>query len=253
VAANLAFDPDTAMGGPHDRFPSTRQSVLAAASAGAPGIRREALAAVIEAYWKPLYKYIRLQWRKSNEEAKDLTQAFFTLLLERDLIQRYDSSRAAFRTYLRTCVDSFVSHRAEADSRLKRGGEYRIVPLDFDAAECELAAGAAQPQLSMEELFHREWQRHLFSLAIEDLRLHCDAVGKRTQFQLFEKYDLSDSPRPTYQQLAHDHGVPATTVTNYLAWARKELRRLLLERLAAITSGDSEFRREARALLGNCQ
>jgi RNA polymerase sigma factor (sigma-70 family) len=249
----MPFDPDTTLGGRHDRFPSTRRSVLIAASSGEPALRQEALAAVIDAYWKPVYKYVRLQWRKSNDDAKDLTQGFFASMLERELLERYDASRAAFRTYLRTCVDGYVLHQAEAASRLKRGGGHQIVPLDFDSAERELANQSAQGQVSMEEYFHREWQRHLFSLAIEDLRRQCEAAGKRVHFRLFEEYDLSDAPageRATYDQLAHEHQLPVTTVTNHLSWARRELRRLLLDRLAAITGGDRDFRHEARLLLG---
>jgi RNA polymerase sigma factor (sigma-70 family) len=246
----MPFDPDTTLGGRHDRFPSTRRSILADASSPEPALRREALSAVIESYWKPLYKYIRLQWRKSNDEAKDLTQGFFASLIDRGLLERYDPARAAFRTYLRTCVDGYVLHEAEAASRLKRGGGHRIVSLDFDSAERELALQAPS-QTPMEEFFHREWQRHLFSLAIDDLRRHCESTGKGTHFQLFQQYDLADGPeRPTYDDLARAHELPATTVTNYLAWARRELRRLLLDRLSAITSGDNELRREARSLLG---
>jgi RNA polymerase sigma factor (sigma-70 family) len=249
----MPFDPDTSLGGRRDRFPSTRRSILAAVSSPEPGLRQEALSAIIEAYWKPVYKYVRLQWRKSNDDAKDLTQSFFASLLERNLIERYDPSRAAFRTYLRTCVDGFVLHEAEAASRLKRGGAHQIVSLDFESAERELAIGAAQAQLSMEEWFHREWQRHLFSLAIGDLRRECETQGKTMQFRLFEQYDLADGPqgsRPSYDQLAQEHLLPVTTVTNYLAWARRELRRLLMDRLAGITSGDRELSREARSLLG---
>jgi len=230
-STQMPFDPDTKLGGAGGRFPSTRRTILVTACSGPVGLRQEALSWVIEAYWKPVYKYVRLQWHKSNDQAKDLTQGFFTSLLERGLIERYDASQAAFRTYLRTCVDGFVSNQAQAESRLKRGGDHRFVSLDFESAERELAAGAMQPHLSMEEFFHREWQRHLFSLSIEDLRRYSHDAGKQIHFELFQKYDLSD-PRPTYDQLAMEYGLPATTVTNHLAWARKQLRRLLLERLA---------------------
>jgi RNA polymerase sigma factor (sigma-70 family) len=246
----MRFDPDTTLGGRQDRFPSTRRSVLAGAASPEPAVRREAFSAIVEVYWKPVYKYIRLHWRKSNDAAKDLTQGFFASLLERGLIERYDAARAAFRSYLRMCVDGYVLHEAESASRLKRGGGRQFVALDFDGAERELAVQPA-PGGSMEEFFHREWQRRLFSLAVDDLRLDCDREGRQTQFRLFEQYDLADDPaRPTYSDLAREHGLPVTTVTNQLAWARRELRRLLLERLAAITSGSRELRREARSLLG---
>jgi RNA polymerase sigma factor (sigma-70 family) len=243
----MPFDPDTTLGGPNHRFPVTRQSMLADASSSEPALRRQAFSDVLEAYWKPVYKYIRLHWRKSNEDAKDLTQGFFTSLLERDWIEKYDPTRAAFRTYVRTCVDGFLMHDTESASRLKRGGGLK--QLDFESAEQEVSA-AASTQISGEEYFYREWQRHLFALAVEDLRRHCVSCGKPLHYRLFEEYDLAETDRPTYQELAHRHGLSATSVTNHLAWARRELRRILLERLAPVTAGESEFRREARFLLG---
>jgi hypothetical protein len=80
-------DADTAIGGPHDRFPSTQTSLLDAAAAGLPG---EALERIIALYWKPVYRFIRLKFRKNNEDAKDLTQSFFAAALPRDFIGRFD-------------------------------------------------------------------------------------------------------------------------------------------------------------------
>jgi len=86
----------------------------------------------------------------------------------------------------------------------------------------------------------------------EALRASCEAAGKTTQFAVFQRYDLDDSPdvRPTYAQLASELAIPVTQVTNYLAFARRELRRLVLERLRSLCATDEEFRLEARELLG---
>jgi hypothetical protein len=75
------MDKDTAIGGPHGRFPSTQVSLLEAAAAGVPG---DALDRVIALYWKPVYRYIRFRFGKDNEDAKDLTQGFFAAALQRD-------------------------------------------------------------------------------------------------------------------------------------------------------------------------
>ena len=72
-------------------------------------------------------------------------------------------------------------------------------------------------------------------------------------FALFERYDLEGAEahdRPTYAQLAADHGLPVTQVTNHLHWARRELRAAVLDKLREITASEEEFRSEARALLG---
>jgi hypothetical protein len=70
---------------------------------------------------------------------------------------------------------------------------------------------------------------------------------------VFERYDLAEAdagPRPTYQQLADEMDLPVTQITNYLAYARRELRRIVLERLRQISGTEHEFRLEAIDLLG---
>ena len=105
----------------------------------------------------------------------------------------------------------------------------------------------------MEEYFHREWVRSLFALAVEDLRVQCAAAGKGARFALFERYDLEESPageRPTYAQLGEAVGMSAVRVTNELAAARRDFRRLVLARLSELTASEAELRAEARSVLG---
>ncbi|HUQ80507.1 MAG TPA: hypothetical protein VM076_05210, partial [Gemmatimonadaceae bacterium] len=149
----------------------------------------------------------------------------------------------------------------KAASRIKRGGAVSFVPLDFAAAESELA-GAGRQDASMESaaapaadddaLFRQEWIRALFADAVTALRESCEAAGKTTHFAVFQRYDLDDDTgdRPTYAQLARELDIPASQVTNYLAFTRRELRRLVLDRLRALCASDDEFRLEARELLG---
>ena len=247
----MPYDPDTSLGGPYAGFPSTRPSLLAAATGAELGVRQGALGAITAAYWKPVYKYIRLKWRKSNDEAKDLTQEFFAEMLEGALLADYDPSRASFATYLRMRLDGFISNHNRDAGRLKRGGGIELSSLDFDSAERELPAEASGG-LSMEDYFHREWQREMFALAVEDLREFARQKGKDVPLRVFEDHDLQEEP-PAYAELARRYGIQETSVTNYLAWARRELRRLLLDRLAQVTGGDRDFRREANGLLGRKQ
>jgi len=246
IAICMPYDPDTTLGGHAAAFPLTRWSVIRAASEGEP-MARDALSAIIELYWKPVYKYVRLHWKRSNEDAKDVVQSFFAALLEQDMLSRFDPAKGTFRTWLRACVDHFVLKQNEFASRLKRGG-HLPEPLDFDSAEGELALAATNT--SPEDLFFREWRRQAFTLALADLRRHCLSSGRSVQWEIFAAYDLAEAGRPRYADLAARYNVSTDTVTNYLAWARRELRRMVLERLAAVTSGGSELHSEARTLFG---
>jgi len=207
------MDRDTDIGGAGGAFPDTRMSAIRGAASDDTAERRAGWDRVAAAYWKPVYKYVRLRWRASNEDAKDLTQAFFARAMEKQYFNDYDPALARFSTFVRMCLDRFLSNEAQAAARLKRGGGMRRVE-EFD----EPAA---------DDFFHREWERAVFHDAIEALRGRLDAK----RFGLFEQYDLADGgERPTYRQLAEQFGIKETDVTNHLSAARRELRRELIQR-----------------------
>jgi RNA polymerase sigma factor (sigma-70 family) len=238
-----------------DAFPLTRRSVIDAVRSIDAEERERALEALCAAYWKPVYKYVRLRWNRPADVAQDLTQGFFVELLERELLEKFDSKKSRLRTYLRLCVDSFVMNEDKAGRRQKRGGTVLHVALDFAGAEEELGATVMDPAAipspeSLEEFFEKEWVRSLFALAVEDLRELCAARERERTFRLFESYDLDGNKQITYEQLSREFGIPVTDVTNALAWARREFRRIALERLRELCATEEEFQREARAVFG---
>ncbi|MBI3665825.1 MAG: sigma-70 family RNA polymerase sigma factor [Acidobacteria bacterium] len=246
-------DQDTAIGGAQARFPATRWSAIAAARSPVAAERTLAFETLVAAYWKPVYKYIRVKWGQSNEDAKDLTQGFFARAFEKDFFRGYDPSKGSFRTYMRTCAGAFVANEQKATRRIKRGGDTVLLSLDFEGAEGEIGRLEVPARESLDDYFHKEWIRNLFSLAVEKLQEECEARGKQIHFRLFERYDLEDGEpegKPTYEQLAAELGLSATAVTNYLAFARREFRRIVIEELREVTTSDEEFRSEARLLLG---
>lgn len=234
-------------------FPPTRTSVVDDLSSVDPQARAAAYEALARSYWQPVYAYIRLRRRRSREDAQDLTQEFFARVFEREYLARYDVTKARFRTFVRTCLDGFLSNEAQAAARLKRGGAFVIDSVDFARFDADLAGHARSEEPDPERWFHREWVRALFAESVERLRVHADERGHAIAFTLFARYDVEPegaSPRPTYAQLARETGLAVTDVTNELAWARRAFREIVLERLRTICASDAEFRAEARDLLG---
>jgi hypothetical protein len=233
-------------------FPATRHSIVAAMRSDRADDRRSAFDAMVTAYWKPVFKYVRLKWHASAEDAADLTQGFFLRAFEKDFFAAFDPSRARFRTYLRTCLDGFVANSRKADARLKRGGGVTLVAIDFAEAERELRLQSVNAVEDFDAYFHREWLRALFAAAAERLRDACAARGLALRFVVFEQYDLAadDQERPTYAALAARHGLTMADVTNELAAARREFRRLVLDALREQCASDEEFEAESRALTG---
>src|SRR6266704_3290237 len=213
-----------------DRFPPTRRSVIEAARSIDAQERERAMEVLCAAYWKPVYKYVRWRWNRQPEAAQDLTQGFFAELLERDLLDKFGR-------------------------RLKRGGNVLHVALDFTAAEEEFGATVIDPAQiaspeSLEAFFEKEWIRSLFALAVEDLRGLCEQRERARTFRLFESYDLDGNNKVSYEQLAREYGIPVYDVDNALAWARREFRKIALDRLRELCSSEEEFQREARAAFG---
>ena len=242
------MDADTDIGGPLHKFPVTNHSAIVAARSDDQVVRRRGFDTILASYWKPAYKYIRLKWQAGNEDAKDLTQGFFATAFEKNYFASYNPRKASFQTFLRTCLEGFVANERKAGRRLKRGGE--MDHLDFASAEAELASHAAESSLGPEDYFHREWVRWMFTLAVDELRQRYDQSGHAIHFQLFERYDLRDDGNVSYAALAEEFGLDTTTVNNYLAAARRDFRKIVLEKLREITATDEEFRTEARSLLG---
>jgi RNA polymerase sigma factor (sigma-70 family) len=192
-----------------------------------------------------------LTHRQERADAEDLTQGFFAEALRRDLFARYDPRRARFRTFVRTCVDSYVANALQAERRQKRGGGTSFVSIDHAEIDARLTNDAEDPT-DPEKIFHREWVRSVFVTAIGRLRERYVGAGKHVHLTLFERYDLVDveENRPTYADLAAESGISVTQVTNWLASTRREFRTVVLETLRELSGNDEEFRDEARALLG---
>jgi RNA polymerase sigma factor (sigma-70 family) len=223
--------------------------VVAAAQGRDPQERTRALDAITTAYWRPVYKYVRMRWRLEREDAEDFTQDFFSGLLEKDFLAAYDPAKGKLRTFLRTCIDRLFLNQTRDAHRQKRGNASVHVSLDFEEAEHELAASTQTE--SPEDYFEKEWVRTLFALAVERLHVQCQSTGKTTQFTLFERYHLCDEESLTsYATLAVEFKIAVTDVTNYLAFARREFRRCVLDQLREMTGSEEEFRREAQSLLG---
>lgn len=245
-------DPDTDIGGPRNRFPVTNQSAIVLARSADQVVRQRAFETILESYWKPVYKYVRLKWQVNNEDAKDLTQGFFANAFEKNHFANYDAAQASFQTFLRTCLDGFVANERKAGTRIKRGGGIEHFQLDFVTAESEFGLHTAAAQLNPEDYFHREWVRWMFTLALEALRQRYEDTGKQIHFELFARYDLAEdgAENLSYATLAEEFGLTPATVTNYLAAARRDFRRIVLEKLREITATKEEFQNEARSLLG---
>src|SRR5262249_21642430 len=214
------------------RFPTTHRSAVRGAASDNPAERARSFESLVRSYWNPVYKHARLRWHKPPAEARDLTQAFFARSFEKRSLDRYDPHKARFRTFLKTCLDRFAMEEARNARRHKRGGGAVHLSLDFERAEEEIAQ-AGPLVANPDDCFDQEWVRGLLGGAVEGLRAACAASGRETTFRVFEMYVLDDEPsdgpdKRSYASVADALGLTVSDVTNYLAWARRQFRRIAL-------------------------
>ncbi|MBX3204737.1 MAG: sigma-70 family RNA polymerase sigma factor [Labilithrix sp.] len=256
LAVPLTMASDFETGGLKRQFPPTRRSAVALLGSGDAAEAARAFATLVKAYTRPVYAHVRLRWNRSPADARDLTQGFFARAFEKRQLATYDREKATFRTYLKASLDHFVLECDRADKRDKRGGGAMRLSLDLDGAEELLSREGPRDANAAEQAFETEWTRTLFAAAVDALETRCKDEGKETYFALFKRYvlepeiDGADDRRPSYAELAAEHSLSVTDVTNYLAWSRRTFRALVLEELRALTASDDEWRSEARALLG---
>ena len=235
-------------------FPQTRYSAIERLRTDDESGRRLAWDALVTAYWRPVYKYLRARWRLPAEHAEDLTQEFFARAFEQRFLDDYDPAKARFRTWLRLGLDRLAGNEAKASQRLKRGGGVAMTSLDFVTAEGEVREREIADDSDLDAWFQQEFVRALFGRAVDAVERECHDAGRDDHFDLFKACDLADldaAERPSYKTLAEGRGWTVNDVTNRLAGVRRAFRGHVLRLLRDACASDEEFEAEARALLGD--
>ena len=164
-------------------FPATRWSVVDAAADGDTHAAGEALEGLCRDYWYPLYAFARRSGQ-SAEDAKDLTQGFFAVLLDKGWLGDVDREKGKLRTFLLTAFRRFMAKEWRRMQAEIRGGRVATVPLDDEGAENRYAA--ARVEMPAEEMFDRQWALTLMEQTIGGLQTEFAQAGKADQFELLK-------------------------------------------------------------------
>ena len=241
---------DTSLGGEGDRFPETTGDIRSLLGHEGPSLGKPELELLCRRYWKPVYAYVRIAWTKSNEDAKDLTQAFFLWLMEGETLQRYDAERGGFRAYLKVLLKRFVGHEERALNRLKRGGDVHFVSIEGETPTApDLLPGSTESD--PDAVFERVWLDQILRGAIDRVRQRCVDGGKELRFQVYEAYTVPlKSDRPSYKELAARFELKQSDIENYLFAIREAIRAEVRVALLQVTASPQEFEDEWKRLFG---
>jgi RNA polymerase sigma-70 factor (ECF subfamily) len=223
---------DTAIQAGESRFPATAWSLLSQLRDPRDPRVQEYLNRMIEMYWRPIYKYVRIAWKRSNEDAKDLTQAFFIHLLEGDLLARADPERGNFRKLLLAALRNFLANEARSGHAQKRGGGRVIVSLDARTDD-EGSSDPADPK----EAFESQWAKELLERAIDKL----SRTVRPQVFTAFRRFHLEDA---AVRDIARELKATEAQVGHYIQDARTVLRRLVMDEIREYVHDETEIARE---------
>jgi RNA polymerase sigma factor (sigma-70 family) len=229
------------------RFITTRWTLVATAASGSDTRARDALAALCQAYWPPLYTYLRRHGH-DREDAEDLVQGFFARLLERGDVRSADADRGRFRSFLLTSLKRYVINEHERATTAKRGGTHFPLSLDFDEAE---RGHSMEPRTddTPERVFDRRWATISLDRAVQRLRDECHETGKGELADALLPYLTDVGDLPTYSDVGGALGLSEGAVKVAVHRLRRRFGALLRHEIADTVIAPEDVEDEVRELI----
>jgi RNA polymerase sigma-70 factor (ECF subfamily) len=207
----------------------------------------EALEKLCRIYWRPIYGFLR---RKGvdPEEAKDLTQGFFALLLERRDLDTVRKEKGRLRSYLLTALKHFLTNEHNRAMAIKRGEGQRLIPLE-DLHERERVGFEPTDARAADQIYERRWALTVLDQVLARLG---DEYRAADNIQLFDRLQksLTDEPdRPSPADTAREFGMTESAVRQASYRFRQRYRQLLREEIAHTVMGPGDIEDELRHLV----
>jgi len=228
-------------------FPVTHWSVVLEARAGQDTGAQAALETLCDAYWYPLYAFVRRQGY-APEDAEDLTQGFFARLLKKDYLVDILPGKGRFRSFLLTALKRFLADEHDKATAQKRGGGQVPISLDAQTAEDRYRFEPTE-NWTPERLFDRRWAITVLAQARERLREEYFAAGKGALFEQLKGCYDQDETTVSYADAAAQLALPENTVKSHVHRLRRRYGQLLRAEIAQTVSSEAEVEEEIRYLL----
>jgi DNA-directed RNA polymerase specialized sigma24 family protein len=230
--------------GPRGRFPATRWSLIVASRRQPNDDAGAALASLCEIYWYPLYAYARRRGL-ALEDAQDLTQGFFAVLLEKNYLADFDPARGRFRSFLLGAFKHFLAKKHHRDRARKRGGGCPLLSLDSEDAERRYALDPAHG-LTPEKIYDRRWALVLLDRALDRLRRESAPNGRFDRLSLFL---TGDPPNVSYLLLGGELGISEGAAKVAVHRLRGRFRESLRAEIAETVAGPEQITEEMHFLV----
>lgn len=225
-------------------FLTTRWSVVSLAQEGDSPESAGALETLCNAYWYPLYAFVR-RLGHSAHDAQDLTQEFFARLLQKEWLRAAERERVKFRSFLIMALKRFRANERDMAYSVKRFGGQVQVPLDTEVAEARYLAEPA-PTLPADHLYERRWALALLDQAMARLRDEYERDGRGADFSWLKKYLTAEGSAMPYAQIAQEIGATEGAARVAVHRMRKRFREAFRTAVADTVSSGEEVEEEMR-------
>jgi RNA polymerase sigma factor (sigma-70 family) len=202
---------------------------------------------LIQAYWFPLYAFVRRQG-ESPAAAEDMVQEFFARLLEKRFLAQADRSKGRFRTFLLTAVKHFLANEWDKARARKRGGGVHVIALDALAAEARYALEPAD-HMTPDRLFDRRWALAVLDHVLARLRQEYLDSGKTALYESVKDCLIPATSALSYTQIASRLGATEGAVKVAVHRMRRRYRDLLKDEIAQTVDSAEEIDEEIAYLL----
>jgi RNA polymerase sigma-70 factor (ECF subfamily) len=238
------------MGGMESKLPETRWSLILGARTQDQTRLRLCMENLANAYWKPIYCYLRRRGF-DNEEAKDLTQDFFYgFILEGKLLQTADKELGCFRQLLSTALKRFVSNVKRDKSRQIRAPKGGVVPLSTDLSNIDIPASEATP----EQAFKYAWVSNLLDQILAETKKQCYESGQQVHWQVFHRKVLApileDAKDISMKEISQIYGLEdANQANSRIVTVKRRFARILNRRLRDLGGSDVQAEAEFEEIM----
>lgn len=227
-------------------FATTQWSVVLEAQGQSPAAR-EALETLCRCYWRPIYSFVRRQGC-GREEAEDLTQGFFALLLERRDFGAVRREKGRLRSYLLVSLKHFLANERHRAMAIKRGEGQRPIPLQ-ELRSGEPANSEPADTLSPDRIYERRWALTVLEQVFARLKNEYGAAENARLFDCLKELLAGEPGQPSQAKIAGELGMTENAVKQAFHRFRQRYQLLLREEIAHTVAVPGDIENELRHLI----
>lgn len=246
----MPYRDETDIGGVGQAFLTTHWSLIGDIQSEDEG-NRSLIGLLLDRYWKPVYFYLRRKGH-SNEDAKDLTQAFFhEVVLNRNLIQRANQDKGRFRTFLLHALEQYLIDDYHKQSAQKRIPKQKLLYFDqIDAPELPQAIAAADPQDS----YDYGWMAALLDQVLSQVETKCAEQGLDLHWRIFHERIvgpiLEGTDPPSLEEVCRTYQISdKKKVSNMAITVKRCFKATLLEYVRSTVTNEDEIDEELAEIM----